>query len=56
MLRGTIRDQVTLARRPPCGSSPASRICRTNRRTPAPDAVAMGDEPLLVVSAGRRLA
>ncbi len=32
MLRGTIRDHVTLQRRPFLGSLRARRICRTNRR------------------------
>ena len=35
-----------------CASSPASRICRTNRPTaPLPAAVISGDEPFLVVGA-----
>src|SRR5213592_4983126 len=34
MLRGTIRDHVTQQRRRSCGSSPASRISPTSRRTP----------------------
>ena len=33
MLRGTIRDQVTSSAGRSYGSSPAQRICRTNRRT-----------------------
>ena len=52
MLRGTIRDQATASGDRSCASSPASRTCRTSRRTtPLPDAVVAGAEPFLVVGA-----
>ena len=52
MLRGTIRDQVTLQRRPfirffACGED----ISQDPQSNPLPDEVANGMEPLLVVGA-----
>jgi molybdopterin synthase sulfur carrier subunit len=52
MLRGTIRDQVTLRRRPfvrffACEQDVSHEL----PDTPLPDAVAIGSEPFLVVGA-----
>ena len=52
VLRGTIRDHVTLQRRPfvrffACQED----LSHEPQDTPLPDAVAMGAEPLLVVGA-----
>jgi hypothetical protein len=52
MLRGTIRDHVTYRRRPflrffACGED----LSHDPADNPLPDAVARGDEPLLVVGA-----
>jgi len=52
VLRGTIRDQVTLRRRPfvrffAC----AEDLSHQAPETPLPDAVARGDEPFLIVGA-----
>ena len=52
MLRGTIRDHVTLRRRPflrffACGQDLSHEL----PDTPLPDAVATGSEPFLVVGA-----
>ncbi len=52
MLRGTIRDQVTLERRPFVRFFACERdLSHDSPDAPLPDAVAMGDEPLLVVGA-----
>jgi hypothetical protein len=52
MLRGTIRDQVTLQRRPfirffACGED----LSHQKPDTPLPDAIATGAEPFLIVGA-----
>ena len=52
MLRGTIRDHVTQKRRPfirffACGQD----LSHESPDTPLPDAIAMGDEPFLIVGA-----
>jgi len=52
MLRGTIRDHVTLARRPflrffACGED----LSLEPPDTPLPEAVARGDEPFFVIGA-----
>jgi molybdopterin synthase sulfur carrier subunit len=52
MLRGTIRDQITLERRPFVRFFACERdLSHESPNAPLPDAVAMGDEPLLVVGA-----
>ena len=52
MLRGTIRDQVTLARRPFVRFFACEQdLSHDSPDAPLPDAVASGDEPLLVVGA-----
>jgi len=52
MLRGTIRDHVTLQRRPFLRFFACSEdISHESHDTPLPEAVASGAEPLLVVGA-----
>jgi len=52
MLRGTIRDHVTLLRRPmvrffACGED----LSHESPDTPLPDAIASGSEPFLIIGA-----
>jgi hypothetical protein len=52
MLRGTIRDQITFERRPFVRFFACERdLSHESPDAPLPDAVVMGDEPLLVVGA-----
>ncbi len=52
MLRGTIRDQITFERRPFVRFFACERdLSHESPDAPLPDAVAMGDEPFLVVGA-----
>ena len=52
MLRGTIRDQITFERRPFVRFFACERdLSHDSPDAPLPDAVVMGDEPLLVVGA-----
>ena len=52
MLRGTIRDHVTLERRPFLRFFACARdISHDSPDTPLPDAVVSGAEPLLVIGA-----
>ena len=52
MLRGTIRDHVTLQRRPFVRFFACSEdLSHEPPDTPLPDAIASGDEPLLIVGA-----
>jgi sulfur-carrier protein len=52
MLRGTIRDHVTQARRPFVRFFACEQdLSHESPDAPLPDAVAAGDEPLLVVGA-----
>ena len=52
MLRGTIRDQLTFERRPFVRFYACERdLSHESADAPLPDAVVMGDEPLLVVGA-----
>ena len=52
MLRGTIRDYVTLERRPFLRFFACERdLSHQPAETPLPDAVASGTEPLLVIGA-----
>jgi molybdopterin converting factor small subunit len=52
MLRGTIRDHVTLKRRPFVRFFACEQdLSHESPDTPLPDAVAMGAEPLLIVGA-----
>ena len=52
MLRGTIRDHVTQARRPFVRFFACEQdLSHESPDAPLPDAVATGDEPLLVVGA-----
>ncbi|THI87105.1 MAG: MoaD/ThiS family protein [Nitrospira sp. CG24A] len=52
MLRGTIRDHVTLTRRPFVRFFACEQdLSHESPDTPLPDAVAMGTEPLLIVGA-----
>lgn len=52
MLRGTIRDQVTMRRRPLIRFFACERdLSNQSFDTPLPDSVAAGVEPLLVVGA-----
>jgi sulfur-carrier protein len=52
MLRGTMRDQITFERRPFVRFYACERdLSHESPDAPLPDAVVMGDEPLLVVGA-----
>ena len=52
MLRGTIRNQITLERRPFVRFYACERdLSHESQDVPLPDSVTMGDEPLLVVGA-----
>ena len=52
MLRGTIRDHVTLQRRPFVRFFACSEdLSHEPPDTPLPDAIAAGDEPLLIIGA-----
>ena len=52
MLRGTIRDHVTLMRRPFLRFFACEQdLSHEPRTAPLPDAVAAGKEPLLIVGA-----
>jgi sulfur-carrier protein len=52
MLRGTIRDQVTLVRRPFLRFFACEQdLSHESPDTPLPDAVASGAEPLLIIGA-----
>ena len=52
MLRGTIRDHVTLQRRPFVRFFACSEdLSHELPDTPLPDAIASGDEPLLIIGA-----
>jgi molybdopterin synthase sulfur carrier subunit len=52
MLRGTIRDHVTLKRRPLVRFYACEQdLSNDPPETPLPDAVARGEEPLLVIGA-----
>jgi len=52
MLRGTIRDHVTLQRRPLVRFFACERdLSHESPDAPLPDAVAMGEEPFLIVGA-----